>query len=273
MLRPLVYDLFVVVIPLCLGIAAFFLGRRVLRLRKTLRRLIISLTVVVVAIGAASVSGYIFFGLDSWLSAVGGGTVVLCWAALLLLGVVWSVPGRSLSTGFLCILAFIATGLIAFESSGRLYWRFCAGDLWTRVPDANGCLRQSSGVTCSPVAGAMLLHHHGIAASEGEMAYLANCSPFGTDAYNLTHALSRKIQDRSRRAETCRTDYQACVHGGWSFVAHVRRPEIGGHAIFVERATAESVDMIDPLNGERRKQSAADFQKEWDGTVIRIVAD
>jgi hypothetical protein len=272
MLHPLAVDLVTFLLPLCLGGIAFVAGRLLFRWPKPVRVLILSLTLAVVALGGASAAALLPSGINAALSRLGGGTVVLSWAALLLLGVVWSLPKRSLSTSFLAVLAFVAGTLVVIESGGRLWWRFFAADAWQRTANPNGCLRQSSGVTCSPVAGVMLLHHHGIAASEGEMAYLASSSLFGTDAWSLARALTEKVQPRGWEAEARQADYDSCLREGWSFVAHVRRPDVGGHAVFVERVLPDHVTGIDPLDGSPTKWNRADFERQWDGIVIRVLA-
>jgi hypothetical protein len=272
MLHPLALDVLTLLLPLCLGGVTLAAGYLLFRWPKPIRAFLLCLAIGAIAVGGSAAAGLLPGGINSVLSRLGGGTVLLSWAALLLLGVVWGLPKRSLSTGFLAALAVVAFTLLVIETGGRLWWRFPGGDLWQRTANADGCLRQSSGVTCSPAAGVMLLHHHGIAASEGEMAYLANSSFFGTDAHSLCRALAEKVQDRGWTAEVRPADYETCIHEGWAFVAHVRRPDVGGHAVFVERVLPEHVQVIDPLAGMRAKLSRAEFEQQWDGVVIRVIS-
>jgi ABC-type bacteriocin/lantibiotic exporter with double-glycine peptidase domain len=183
--------------------------------------------------------------------------------------VVWSVPNRSLSSGFLGCLVALAGCLLLIEASGRLWWRFCAPGAWQRSADAKGRLQQSSGFTCSPAA-VMLLHRHGIPSSEGEMAYLAGTSLFGTDALATTRALQRKARPHGWQARVVHADYEACAGLEAPFLAHVSGPALG-HALLVERAGPDLVEVLDPLDGSRRKMSRAGFERVWDGTAIYLV--
>src|SRR5262249_47964863 len=153
---------------------------------------------------------------------------------------------------------------------GRLWWRFAAPELWERTADAGGSLQQSSGLTCSPAAAVMLLHRHGIPTSEGEMAYLAGTSLFGTDAPSMCRALQAQGGPFCFRAEARRTDYEECRRDGSPFIAHVQR-DLLGHAILVERMDAEWVGVVDPLDGQRRTISRGEFEAAWSGTALRIL--
>jgi ABC-type bacteriocin/lantibiotic exporter with double-glycine peptidase domain len=117
----------------------------------------------------------------------------------------------------------------------------------------------------------MLLHRYGIAASEGEMAYLANTSLFGTSEYGIAQALTAKMQDRTGFAAVEETDYEELVRIGQPFIAHVNPPGIGPHSIFVQRARPSYVVVIDPLDGFRKKLSRREFAEDWDGTIVRLV--
>src|SRR5947209_4007089 len=214
MLHPLPLDIVGFLLPVALGALAFATGRSLRHRRKPLRVGVLTVTVAVVAAAGLSLAVPLPGGFIDFLSRLGGTTVLLYWAALLLLGVVWAAPGRGLSSGFIAALATLTGCLIVIETGGRLWWRFAAPELWERTADAGGCLRQRSGLTCSPAAAVMLLHRHGIPASEGEMAYLAGTSLFGTDAPSMCRALQAKVEPLGRRAEARRTDYEACRRDG-----------------------------------------------------------
>lgn len=269
MLRPLVFDILALVLPLFLGALAFWGGRSLRRLPGGLRVCFVGFAVVIVAGGAVSLAGLLPDAVGRLVSWVGGGTVLLSWAALLLLGVAWSAPGRRLSGGFLTGLAAVAGCLLLIEGSGPLWWRFAAPELWQNTPDSQGYLRQSSGLTCSPAAAAMLLRRHGIEASEGEMAYLAGTSLFGSDAYAMGRALSRKVRPHGWRAYAGHMSYEECVRRGEPFLAHVWGPDLG-HAVLVERISREEVRIVDPLEGRPKRMPRGDFERVWDGTVVTV---
>ena len=202
MLQPLFLDILGFILPLLAGALAFQAGRTIRSWRKALR-VSFAILATAVIVGGTALAFLLPNDVAPLLSRLGGATVALSWTALLLVGVVWRVPGRSFSTGFLVSLALLAGCLIAIESSGRLWWRFGDPRAWQRVPNAEGLLRQSSGLSCSPTAAAMLLHRYGIGSSEGEMAYLANTSLFGTDAYSIARALQMKAQSHDCEITNC----------------------------------------------------------------------
>jgi ABC-type bacteriocin/lantibiotic exporter with double-glycine peptidase domain len=192
--------------------------------------------------------------------------------ALFLLGVVWGMPGRRLRAAFLAVLAAVAGAFILLEAGACLWWRYALPELWERNADARGALMQSTGWTCLPASAVMLLHQYGIPASEGELAYLANTTLFGTDEYVMARALNAKLRARGWRARVEEATYEECVRRGEPFIAHVEPPDIGNHAILVERAWPDGVEVIDPLDGIPRNLPRAAFEEIWDGTLLRLTA-
>jgi ABC-type bacteriocin/lantibiotic exporter with double-glycine peptidase domain len=116
----------------------------------------------------------------------------------------------------------------------------------------------------------MLLHRYGIRASEGEMAYLAGTSLFGTDAQAIARALQQKVRERGWQARARRSEYEECARRREPFLAHVQGPDLG-HAVLVERMGGEQVEVVDPLEGSPRRLSREEFEGAWDGTVVEIV--
>jgi hypothetical protein len=272
MLRPLALDVLALLLPLGLGALAFWGGRSLCRWPGWLQLGLVVLAVGVVAGGAASFAGLLPDEVDQWVSRLGGGTMLVSWVALFLLGAAWAAPNRRFSTGFLACLVAVAGGLLAIEGSGPLWWRFGAPELWQNVPDSEGGMRQSSGLTCSPTAAAMLLHRYGIPASEGEMAYLAGTSLFGSDAPAMARALDAKVRPLGRRAHAGHADYDDCVRRGEPFLAHVQG-RTTGHAVLVERMSEDGVQIVDPADGQPRPMPRAEFEQLWDGTVVRVDRD
>jgi hypothetical protein len=269
MLHPLMLDVLGFLLPLCVGACAFVAGRSLRRMSRTVQIALVVLCIGVVAVAGASFVRPLPDEVGRVLSLLGGAAVLLSWVALLLLGVVWGVPGRSLSSGFLAALAGLAGCLVLIESGGRLWWRFCAPQMWNRTADPKGLLHQSSAVTCSPAAAVMLLHHHGINASEGEMAYLAGTSLFGTDAHAMARALDQKGYPHMT-ALVERTDYENLLRRGGPFLAHVQE-SFTGHALLVVAVSAEHVEVLDPLDGRQRRMSRVEFERVWDGMAISMI--
>ena len=115
----------------------------------------------------------------------------------------------------------------------------------------------------------MLLHHQGIRASEGELAYRAGCSLLlGTDLYGSADALTGFLEPRGQAALVERVDYPSAVERDSPFVANVTLPGMGGHALYVERLTPEHADVIDPRYGQRSRMSRDEFEAIWEGRGI-----
>jgi hypothetical protein len=270
MTRPLAIDLWNVFFPLVIGAAAFGTGMWSWRWPRTARNGLIVLAVTGAAVVGASAAGMLSPAADRTMSLIGSAPVLLCWMTLILLGLVWAVPTRRWSSRFLAFLVGVAGFLILIDAGACLWWRFGASDLWENTANAGGGVRQSTGLTCYPASAAMLLHHYGISATECEMAYLGNTTPFGSDAHSMARALTLKLLSRGWRAEMEATNYVTLVRRGDPFIAHVDPPDVGSHAIFVQQAGPEFVEVIDPLDGARRRMSRADFEAVWDGTLVRV---
>ena len=230
---------------------------------------LILLAVTATVVGAADLIRKLPFAANQVLSLACGGTVLVCWAALLLLGVAWSSPQRRFTTSFLGALCAIALCLVFIEASGTLWWRFFAAEAWEKYPDEHGFLKQSTGRTCSPAAAAMLLHLHGIRASEGELAYLSGTTLFGTDGFRMRRALERKVAAHQLRASLKQTNYSAMEQENKPFLAHLHG-SYGGHAVVVLELQRESVRVLDPAFGKEKVMSGRQFDGEWDDTAILI---
>ncbi len=266
--RPLGVDLVRLFLPLCLGVIPWAVGYWAGR-----RRAVGYVVVALAAAGTALVIAALFAMLPpkagALVAASGGPTLVLCRFALLALGVAWRMLGRRWGRPFL-YLAAAAAGVIAMEGGAGLWWRFAVPGLWRQGADAHGGRQQATGYTCYPAAAVMLLHHYGIPAGEGEMAYHANTTLFGTDEHAMARALTAKVHGRGWHAQVEAADYEACVRYGGPFIAHVAPPGIGEHAIFVKQARPNVVAIIDPLDGELQHMPRAEFEAIWYGTLIRI---
>jgi hypothetical protein len=269
MLRPLILDISALLIPLCVGAIAFFVGRKQRRWSRALR---IGLAILAIGIFCGGVASLVKLWPDRIgfvAHFVGGSTVLLSWLACYLIGIVWASPTRSLSRFFLACILIMAGVAIAVESCGHLLWRSGFSQLWANVPDSNGLLRQTSGVTCGPAAAAMLLHLYGITASEAEIAYLAGTSIFGSDAWQLADALDQRVRSRGWHARADRRTYDQCI-GVSPFVADITN-RLGGHAILVKSVSPDGAEVVDPGDGVPKRLSRAQLEAVWDGTIVTIV--
>jgi hypothetical protein len=236
--------------------------------------MVVALALAPMVVVAASLLDSVLAGIDETISLVGGAALLLSWAALLLLGVAWDLLARRCRVVFLSLLACVPAGIILNDAGACLWWRFGAPELWDQTADAQGCLRQSNGWTCYPASAVMLLDHHGIKASEGEMAYRANTTFFGTEDYAMARALNAKVRSRGWHAVVESTDYDTCVRRNVAFIGHMVPPEVGEvHAVFVRKVGLKFVEMIDPLDGVARKYSREEFEDIWVGTLVRLEVD
>lgn len=242
--------------PIAIAAILWWTGSRLHRWARW-QHIVISLFVSSIAIiGAGAAAGVLPA------NTLGGGTVLLSLVAIFLFAIVWSAPKRSLSSPFLMTLAGVALILTAIETSGRLYWRWFAPEAWTRTADAEGRLIQSSGMTCSPTAAVMLLASLGIESSEGEMAYLAGTSLFGTDADSIVSALNHKLEAKGWRAEKRNGDPET------PFIAHIKDGYLG-HAVVVTHWNG-GVHHLDPGDGQGKQLSQAEFEVLWNRTAIVV---
>jgi len=268
--RPLALDIVAFFLPGVACVLLFLLGRRFSGWPKPVRGVALLVAVAGIALGLSSLSRVLPANVERIGFQLGGMTTLLCWVATFLLGVVWGVPGRSLSSGFLIALAGIAVVLVSIESSGRLWWRFAAPTTWKRTVNGEGLLQQSSSVTCSPTAAVMLLNLAGIPASEGEMAYLSGTSVLGTDAPGMSLALEEKAAANGWRVQAGPTTYDQWLGRSEPFIAHVKGRYLG-HAVTVFRVFPEGVILLDPATGQASEVSRRDFEENWDGMAIWLV--
>jgi hypothetical protein len=89
MFRPLIVDLQTLLLPVGVGLLAFLGGRSFRRWPRWLQIGALGLAAVMVASGIAAMTGLLSDDITTLLSLVGGVTVLLCWAALLIFGIAW----------------------------------------------------------------------------------------------------------------------------------------------------------------------------------------
>ncbi|MBM3996502.1 MAG: hypothetical protein FJ303_20460 [Planctomycetes bacterium] len=267
MFRPLILDFLDVMLPTAAAFGALAVGRYLNRVEVWVFRVVVSVVVSVVLLLGLSYFTPIHAYVSDGLWWMGGLTTIMCTAAMLLIGIVWSSEERSTSTAFLRTIVALVMLIIALTSGGRLWWRFFAEVAWNNSPDQAGLLKQSSGWTCSPAVAAMLLHHHGIQTTEGEMAYLANTSFLGTDAPSIARALTVKA-DQTFDALILRADYGDCLRQPTPFLACIHVPRLGGHAVLVLSVDDSAMELVDPRFGQKQRMPRSEVEKQWDGTIV-----
>jgi hypothetical protein len=206
--------------------------------------------------------------IDDVLHRIGGTTRLECGVALFFLGIACAAARNSLRPSILRLLVCLVSLIFLSESAGRIWWRFAAPGMWVNRP---GYVQQSTGLTCSSAAAAMLLHQHGIAASEGELAYMSNTSLMGASMRDMEEALRIKLDGTAWRPVLWRGDYARLLEEDSQCTAAVDLPGIGGHAILIQRAFSDNLLVVDPLSGTPNRMSRTHFESIWDGTVLMMV--
>jgi hypothetical protein len=102
------------------------------------------------------------------------------------------------------------------------------------------------------------------------MTYLANTGITGTNLHSLANALSVKMPEKGGTGRVERTTYEVCLERGEPFIASVKLPHIRWHAIYVERLTPDFATVVDPLEGWHKSVPRAQFEKEWDRTIVWV---
>jgi hypothetical protein len=167
------------------------------------------------------------------------------------------------------ILLLTAVAALYFVKAG--WWMLAPGvpDLGRTNIDPDGVCRQSTGYTCVAASMVTMLHAHGVAAEETEMARLAHTQVSGgaTDSRTLW-ALQKKLDEKWQityeRLDSdglVRVPKPCLVQLDWGFFV--------SHMVPVMSATPQNVVIGDPLNG-RREMSMEDFMKKWKGTAISV---
>jgi hypothetical protein len=206
-----------------------------------------------------------------WLRVPGGEGALACFGALVLVGIVWDDPNRRSSRPVLIAATTLVLMLLIGLSSGSLGWHYLGRRLRANYPDASGALQQTTGMTCAPAAASMLLHHAGIRISEGALAELANTTPIqGTAPYALARAVDHVARRHGLRARIQRVDYPRALRLQHPFVAFVKRPGVGGHALCVLMVEPARLRVIVPLSGTRDTIDRDEFLAEWDPTIFWI---
>jgi hypothetical protein len=270
MLRPLVIDLLAALLPVVIGASALVLGWRLCRWRRLylVGGIVLSvlLSTAVVLLSATALQDHA----GMMIHRLGGAVLLSSWPGCFLMGVVWGNPRRTFSRGFCGFLTGLLVVLLLMASSGRLVWRSFGGSMWHNTADKDGCLFQTSGMTCGPASVVMLLHHHGIEATEGEIAYLSNTSLFGNTLYGLTETVDLKVWPEGMQVHVGQLGYEEARALGVPFVAQCTIFGIKGHAIYVEHLDEDHALIVDPLHGHRERMRRQEFESKWNGRSLWV---
>ncbi|HVR83759.1 MAG TPA: cysteine peptidase family C39 domain-containing protein [Planctomycetota bacterium] len=185
-------------------------------------------------------------------------TIIFGVAMTLYRGSVWRRDALLVGEGVL-ILHCAALGWVMSRPS----------DLLGTVGEDGLCL-QTSGYSCGAASAVMLLHRHGVTATEREMAELSVTSNGGlagggTTESGLMRGLRLKLGGR-KAPQIDRPSYDALPTP--SIVGVKLSPKLS-HCIVVVKVTATEVKVLDPLYG-RGTMRRAEFERDWLGSAIWI---
>jgi len=142
----------------------------------------------------------------------------------------------------------------------------------TGVVDPKGVCHQTSGYSCAAASAAMLLHRHGVAATEQEMAGLCatrggSTWMSGTSDSGILRGLRLKLKDQATPVISTPAYEEIPVP---SLVAIQLNPKLY-HCILVRAVEPDQVRVVDPLYGSGaipREQ----FERTWQKSTIHVAA-
>jgi hypothetical protein len=279
LLRPLALDIISFLMPLWIGLGAFFVGRHFNRWSTVVRIGLVGLTVALIFAVIALLFHALPRPVEMAFSYAGGVVIVLCWMILGVIGYSWSSPNPSSDIFARFFLALMPTALIAVEAGGSLLFRFGYTEPWYNRPTEAARMTQRTKMTCLPAAASMLMFKYDYVDiskddcceySEGELAYLAKTSLFGTDGHVMARVLTQKINNPGVSVAMRKYTYEEMVARGTPFVAEVQLEQVGKHSVLVTVIKQHHLQWIDPLNGNPHDVHPSTFEKVWTGNAIVI---
>ena len=270
MLDSPVLDIFRLIIMMGAGVSCIIVGRMASKTPRT--RITVALLSVVIAILAA-LSHYhpLRSILGNPLSYVGGEGAVAGYALLLLIGTSSSSESKSDRSSLQIIGGVLSFAIILVFACTPLAWRYFGGAMRRNYPNPGGWIQQSTGMTCAPSAGVMLLSRYGIRVSEGTLAQYAGTNILvGTNEYQLARAMETVGNNKGLRARASHITLEEAKRLRRPFVAYITLPGIGGHAVLVISIAHGTVTINDPLSMDEETISTQEFSEEWSGVAVWV---
>lgn len=266
MVSPLVGEWIHAIFFMLLGILAFFVGRRVSGLPTGLRRGVLVFVMAVQMIAIASYFGLLPASVRYAFDSAGGVMEIAGCAAVLIFG----SAHKKLSKIVLALAVFSLLAVVFVFASIPLYWHYFDEGAQSNYPNVEGLILQRTEMTCAPAAGAMLLHLYGFRASEGRVAELAKTDFRGTDQYMLTEALNSVLKGSDLKAQTSRMDIEQAEELKLPFVAFIKLPDRGLHAVLVNSIQSDVLFISDPMYGIKTLIPREEFVKMWKHNAVWI---
>jgi predicted double-glycine peptidase len=130
---------------------------------------------------------------------------------------------------------------------------------------------QTTSWSCGPAAGATLLAHLGIAASEREMAYRCGAFPYrGTSDYGLWHGLRQSLPEDGYDVELVRPSWDELDELPTPFLITVKLKPWLNHVVCVLAVNEEFFVIADPSRLVIGEYPAAHVREKWREIAIVV---
>ncbi len=134
----------------------------------------------------------------------------------------------------------------------------------------DGVCHQTSGYSCTAASAVMLLHRHGVAATEREMAELCVTSNGGLAGGGTTESgLMRGLRLKLDGRKSARIGCPAVDALPTPSIVPIRLNPTLSHSIVVVEVRPAEVKILDPLYG-RGTLSRAEFERDWLKSAVWI---
>ncbi len=124
--------------------------------------------------------------------------------------------------------------------------------------------RQSTHYSCGPAAAVSALAHLDVPASEGELVIQAYTSPVaGTDGDLLADAINRRYSDIGIAAKATFFRSINDLKNAGVAVVQIKYSFWVDHFVAVLEVTDEEVVYVDPINGQKHRDTHESFEQRW----------
>jgi len=163
----------------------------------------------------------------------------------------------------------VGAGLLILHS-GALGWVMSRPSDLLGTVDQDGICHQTSGYSCTAASAAMLLHRHGIPATEREMAELSVTNNGGLAGGGTTESgLMRGLRLKLNGLKTARIDCPSYDALPTPSIVPIRISPTLSHSIVVVQVLPTEVKVLDPLYG-RGTLGREQFERDWLKSAVWI---
>lgn len=132
----------------------------------------------------------------------------------------------------------------------------------------SGICYQTTDYTCGAAAAAMLLHAHGVEASEAEMATICGTNALtGTDVYSVAIGLRQQLRGSGREVRVVPADWESLLRRREPALATIRYGVLVDHWVMIRETQPAGAVVLDPVGG-LRTLSREDLLAIWRGWLV-----